>query len=169
MKTLNIIILGGLIALFTYAMGVLGGRELWRQHQAESFPHVQGLVRTSETTTTRGSKGRINYHPYIAYRYSVDGTNYAGCRYRYDACPNDQESVNEIVAAHPAGSPVDVYYNPQDPLDAVLSTTVVAQDVAPPFIFTPASLLILWSLIITIKQSDSGKPPVAGGVKIIKR
>jgi len=161
------ILMVGAIAWFTWMVDIQGGKVLLRQHSSESFPHVEGVVSSSEVTTTRGSKGRIFYHPYIVYRYSVDGTDYRGHRYRYDGHPSDEDSVNAIVEAHPGGSAIDVYYNPQDPNDAVLSATVDAEDVDHLFMFTPMILVFLWAFIRGIRQLDSRESPVAGGVKII--
>ncbi len=159
--------MGGAIAWITWMVDRQCGKVLLRQHAYESFPHVEGVVSSSEATTTRGSKGHIFYHPYVVYRYSVDGTDYRGHRYRYDGHPNDEDSVNAIVEAHPGGSAIEVYYNPQDPNDAVLSATVDAGDVDHLFLFTPVILVFLWAFIRSIRQMDSGESPAAGGVKII--
>jgi len=167
MKIFTIVLMVGAIAWYTWMVDVQGGRVLLRQHASESFPHVEGVVSSSEITTTRGSKGHIFYHPYITYRYSVDGLAYRGYRYRYDGHPNDEDSVNAIVEAHPRGSAIEVYYNPQDPNNAVLSPMVDAGDVDHLFMFTPVILVFLWAFARAMKRLDSGESPAAGGVKII--
>ncbi len=167
MKIFTIVLMVGALALYTWMFVVKGAQVLLRQHASESFPHVEGVVSSSEVTTTRGSKGHIFYHPYITYRYSVDGADYRGYRYRYDGHPNDEGSANAIVEAHPRGSAIEVYYNPQNPAEALLSVTVDAGDVDHLFLFTPVILLILWAFIRARRQMDSGESPDAGGVRII--
>jgi hypothetical protein len=121
---------------------------------------------SSQVTITHGSKGSIHYHPSIQYQYAVAGMSYNSWRYRYDGHPTDQASVNGIVAACPRGAAVDVYYNPNDPMDAVLSPAVDTQDVSMLFVFAPVNLLLIWLLMGAIRQADLGNP-AAGGVKVI--
>jgi hypothetical protein len=166
MKICTVILLGGVLAVFVWLLDIRGLETLLHQHAAESFPHVPGEVLSSQVTITHGSKGSIHYHVAINYRYGVDGTEFAGWRYRYDGHPTDSASANSIVQAHPRGSAVDVYYNPRDPRDAVLSPGVDARDVSLLFIFTPLNLLFLWLLIQAIGQLDRDNL-VAGGVRVI--
>ena len=169
MKYFTLILLVGLWALVFWMIDVHGVEVLMRQHAAESFPSTQGTVLHSGVTTTRGSKGGIHYHVSISYQYVVDGQTYVGRLYRYDGHPGNEAVVNAVVGSHPAGSALEVYYNPRDPRDTVLSPTVDAQDVYILFLFTPVSLFILWALLNAIQQIDwpGSSQAVAGGVKLI--
>jgi len=162
-----VIIVGALFVGMFWLFDVRSIEALWQQHEAESFPHTQGRVFSSEVTITHGSKGSIHYHVYITYNYVVNGQEYHGGRYRYDGHPGNQGEANAIVASHPAGTAIDVYYNPQDPADSVLSTAVDAQDVYILFLFTPLSLFILWPLAISFQNMGWGGSPAGGGVKLI--
>lgn len=169
MKIFTFILMAVLFAFFSWALVFLNVRTLFRQHAAESFPHVQGTVLYGQVTVTHGSKGSVHYHVHITYRYSVDGINYTGGRYRYDGHPSGSDAANEVVAEHPVGSVVDVYYNPQDPTDTVLSAPVDTADVSMLFFTTPMTFLFLWMLLKTGREIDWpwDGPPKVGGVKII--
>jgi hypothetical protein len=116
---------------------------------------------------THGSKGSIHYHVFINYSYVVDGLTHQSVCYRYDGHPDNATAVDAIVAQHPGGSTIDVYYNPQDPADSVLSPGVDDQDVYNLFLFTPFCLLFLWVLVNAVQETDWGGAPVAGGVRLI--
>jgi hypothetical protein len=167
MKILVLILFVGLWGFMTWMFVILGGEHLWRQHRAESFATVQGTVRTSEVTITHGSKGSVHYHVGITYFYSVDGHNYYCSRYRYDGHPDNRDLADAIVAAHPAGSTVQVYYDPQNSADALLSAGADAADVYMLFFTTPICLLFLWLTLNMVQGLNLGGSKVAGGVKII--
>jgi hypothetical protein len=169
MKYFTVILLVALWAFVFWMIDVHGVEVLLRQHAAESFPSTQGTVLHSGVTITRGSKGSIHYHVSISYQYVVDGQTYMGRRYRYDGHPDNGEIANAVVGSHPAGSMVQVYYNPRDLWDTVLSPAVDAQDVYILFLFTPVSLVLLWVLLNAVQQLDwpGGSTAVAGGVKLI--
>jgi hypothetical protein len=167
MKILVLILFVGLWVFMTWMFVILGGEHLWRQQRAESFATTQGTVRTSEVTVTYGSKGSVHYHVSINYSYSVDGHNYYCSRYRYDAHPDNRNLADAIVAAHPAGSTVPVYYDPQNPADALLSAGADAADVYMLFFTTPICLLFLWLTINMVQGLNLGGSKVAGGVKIL--
>jgi hypothetical protein len=148
---------------------VRGIRVLMRQYRAQSFPQTEGTILAGEVIRQTGSKGRVYYHPHFLYSYTINGQGYQGGRYRYDGYPSDEASVSQIVASHPIGSSVEVYYNPDDPADTCLAPLVVAQDVSILFLFTPITLIFLFVLLKAGRELDwPGRiTPVAGGVKII--
>ena len=169
MKYFSVILLLVLWGFVFWMIEVQGVEVLMRQHAAESFPGTQGTVLQSRVTTTRGSKGSIHYHVSISYQYVLDGRTYFGGRYRYDGHPGNANAAYAVVGSHPAGSTVQVYYNPLNPWDTVLSPGVDAQDVYILFLFTPASLVFLWVLMNAIQRLDwpGSSAAVAGGVKLI--
>jgi hypothetical protein len=169
MKLFTVVLLTVLIGALSYFVAFYGIQGVLRQHFAESFPHVQGTVLTSTVRTSRGSKGRIYYHPGISYRYTVNGLEFTGYRYRYDGHPNDSASAYAIMNSHPPGSAVDVYYNPADTTDAVLSPGVDKLDMMLSF-FIAGAILFLW--LIPLKSAQQPDlpwtgPAETGGVKVI--
>jgi hypothetical protein len=134
------------------------------QKEAESFSQTQGTVASSQVLTSHGRKGSTHYRAWIDYSYSVNGRAYQSHRYRYDSDPENHQAIVDLVAAHPAGSPITIYYDPNHPVDAVLSPGVDARDVDMVFFFTALCLVI----VSFAPQVDWPWPsPVAGGVKVI--
>jgi hypothetical protein len=125
------------------------------------------MVTATAITTTHGSRSGTHYHAHITYRYFVNGTEYRGGRYRYDGHPTDETSVNAIIAAHPKDSEIEVYYNPEEPRDTVLSPGVDSGDVGLPLMLLAVMLFMLFPSVPACRQMILGKNPVAGGVKII--
>jgi hypothetical protein len=169
MRIFAVALLTVLIAALSYFIAFFIVRDLLRQHFAESFPHVQGTVLSSQVTKSYGSKGRVYYHPHVTYRYTVDGSEYTGYRYRYDGHPSGYTSAYEIVNSHPAGSAVEVYYNPADATDSLLSPGVDRPDIALGF-FVGAIVLFLWYIPLKGAQQPNlpwTGPDATGGVKVI--
>ncbi|HXB58031.1 MAG TPA: DUF3592 domain-containing protein [Candidatus Acidoferrales bacterium] len=169
MKIFPFIMLSVAFAFFGWLVFVIGLSGLFKQHDAESFPHVQGEVLSSQVMTTTGSKGRINYHPSIRYRYTVDGQEYTGWHYRYDGHPTDYDSARSIMSAHPVGSAIDVYYRPQSPEDSLLSPGVDTSDVGLFFFMAGLMVFLLWPIARAGRDADwpwTG-PVVAGRAKVI--
>jgi hypothetical protein len=168
MRLVLVVLLTVAIGALSWFLGFFAVRETFRQHFSESFPHVQGTVISSSVTTTRGRKGGITYHLNISYRYTVDGSEYTGFYYRYDDHPHDY-SAYAIANSHPAGSAVDVFYDPADATDALLSPGADRQDMFTSFIVL-AGILFLWLLPARAAQQPGlpwTGPEETGGVKVI--
>jgi len=152
-------------------MDVRVSRVLVWQYRTEPFLSVKGEILSGTVTRWTGSKGSVHYRPSFSYRYEVNGQTYEGRRYRYDGHPSfyNEAEANQMVAAHPKNSEVDVYYNPNNPADAVLSPGLDIEDLDIPFAFGPITLLFLSILIKAGKEIDwPGKTkPLAGGIRII--
>jgi hypothetical protein len=170
MKLFFIVLLAVLIGALSYFVVFYSVRGTVLQHFAESYPHVRGTVLSSQVTISHGSKGRVYYHPHIGYRYTIGDSEYTGSNYRYDGQPNDSASAYAIVNSHPPGSAVDVYYNPGDPADTLLSPGVDRQDLLLSF-FILAAILFLWSFLLKWAQLQPGLPwtgsEATGGVRVI--
>src|SRR5215469_13948412 len=169
MKIFIVVLVTVAFAALSYFLGLVTIRGPVRQHFAESFPHVQGTVVTSQMTKTYGSKGRVYYHPNITYRYTVDGVELGGYRYRYDGHPTGYAAAYGIVNGHPPGSAVDVYYNPNDKTDALLSPGVDREDMVTGF-FMAVILIILWLLPVKCGQQPGlpwTGPEETGGARML--
>jgi hypothetical protein len=167
-QILLVIICGAAFA-FTVWMEAHFTGVLIDQYLAQSFRQTEGRVVSVRINLHRGSKGGVSYHPAFLYRYEINGRSYEQERYRYDNFPDDYYSVKEIVTAHPAGSGIAVYYNPDDPADTVLSPGVVAGDVPLPFLMSPFFYIFLFLSLNTWREINWPRKvqPVAGGVKIV--
>ena len=89
----------------------------------QTWPSASGTVVESELRSRRRGSSRRIYYPHIVYSYNVMGQAYMGKRIgpgKYSGTT----TAREIVAKYPSGASVEVYYDPQNPSEAVLETDV---------------------------------------------
>lgn len=107
----------GLVLLY---LGV--GRSLMAIDSA-SWPGVPGVVtKVGIRTSSVGRRAPTPvFAPGIRYTYIVDGVEYQGGGFRLsDPFLDDRSRAERIIARHPVGSKVTVYYRPGDPRTSVL-------------------------------------------------
>ena len=121
----------GTLAIACFWCGITGafvGIVVWQAaralHAEARFARTEGTVLSSEVHAKRDSDG-TTYRPLIRYRYTVDGKTYENDRYDFLGGSSSLRGRSKrIVAAHPPGRPTTVYYDPDDPQEAVLTTAV---------------------------------------------
>lgn len=71
---------------------------------------------------TRGRvKNQTHYYPHLEYEYTVDGTRYVSNRISFGYLAYDsEEEAKADLERRIRGNPVQVYYDPKNPKDAVL-------------------------------------------------
>lgn len=145
------------------------GQSLWKQFASRKYPFTTGQITHSQMTRRRGSKGRVIYGVDIFYRYAVKDHPYYGKRFRYNAqFSSGWTWAQQTVAEHPVGSQTQVFYNPQNPQDALLSPDVDGSDLMTVLFLMPFNIATLgfgtwgWSWL-----RERVFKPVAGGVRII--
>ncbi len=90
-----------------------------------SWPSTTGHVEISEVQF-KGSHGAntntfVSYLPVIEYIYAVMGTQYRGKRIAFGLdFTVTRSNAAKIIARYPAGVETAVFYNPQNPGEAVL-------------------------------------------------
>ena len=136
-----------------------------RQYLALNFSTTQGRIVWSEVG--RGAVSRRGIE--IEYNYTVDGVDYTGHRYRYDD-HNVTFEWGATVEEYPRWSSQTVYYNPQNPADALLEPGIDGCDLLCLLFALPLNVLTwtLWSAMITRLREKSRLGP-AGGVPILKQ
>jgi len=136
-----------------------------RQYLALNFSTTQGRIVRSEVG--RGAMSRRGIE--IEYNYTVDGVDYTGHRYRYDD-HNVTLEWDATVEDHPRWSFRTVFYNPQNPADALLEPGIDGCDLLCLLFALPLNVLTcaLWSAMITRLREKSRIRP-AGGVPILKQ
>jgi hypothetical protein len=155
-------------ALILTADGFVGWG-IWHQIASRNYPAVSGEITHSELTREHGSKGGTSYGVDIRYSYTVDGREFDGTRYRYNAgASSDSAWAREAVASHPIGAATQVFYNPRNPQDALLSPGLGGADLFLVLFLMPFNL-ITFGLFAGAGMWLRGRilKPVAGGVKII--
>jgi hypothetical protein len=118
--------IGGLIAgpiLILIGVGAfyfLGGT-LRQAYTSTSWPTVQGQIVRSEVAQHRDSDGDQMYNPVIDYSYTVNNQSYGGSQVTImDGSTSVRSLVQDTVKRYPSGTAVTVYYDPDDPANAVL-------------------------------------------------
>ena len=90
------------------------------------WPTTRGTVLTSLLENVDDGEGGIDYRFHVVYRYVVEGRNLTAKRWRY----GNPRTSEFSMAAHDAarryreGATVNVYYDPDDPTEAVLEPGV---------------------------------------------
>jgi hypothetical protein len=104
----------------------------------------------------------------LGYRYTVNGIDYAGLRYRYDD-RNGAFNYKAVVKAFPPGSTQTVYYNPANPADTVLSTGLNGCDLLLALFAIPLNVatFMVWVAAIRARRQRHRLAP-AGGVPIFR-
>jgi hypothetical protein len=125
---------GGVLGLRLFGlvfMGVGAGvmyamliRPMMKEAAAAKWPEVPCQILTSGVSSHRGSKGGTTYAVAVRYRYEFGGREYTGTKYNFDTgSSSSRDWKYAAVQAHPPGKSTVCRVNPEDPFEAVLSTT----------------------------------------------
>jgi hypothetical protein len=162
-------------ALFwTAIVGLFDGlmvTSAWRQAQAVSYPTVEGEITRSGVTTHHDSDGGTTYGADIEYTFRLHGVAYTSDRYRFgQMSSSDRSMAADVVSAHPVGSTVAVFYDPDDPADAILRPGIEGRDLMLALFLTPFNVVMvgLWFWLGSAVWRRITNPP-AGGVPIVRR
>lgn len=92
-------------------------RPYLQQQMTSDWPHTDGQVTRCDTYLTDGAKPRPRVH--LAYDYTLSGTLHHG---QQAAFLNTSDPPMYELNRYPAGSRVQVYYDPKNPASAVLES-----------------------------------------------
>jgi hypothetical protein len=109
------------------------------------WPSTMGNVVASRVEQRSSSDGSTDY-PVIQYSYQVGGQSYQGMK----LAPGPEVGgtrARKVVGRYPAGAQVMVFYNPQNPSDAVLERKAPAQ-------------WIMWLLLVVFDCALCGVIPL---------
>lgn len=154
-------VLGLIFTLVACAFIYAWIRELRKARATRSWPTTGGRILTARVHSFRGYNrsshtSKTYYDPQVVYEYTINGTRYESHQIAIGIGYSNhrREEVERKVAPYKAGADVQVFYNPNDPNDAVLEHGV-AGGVMLLFIglvtlFVLAILFIPWNQIIRI-------------------
>lgn len=91
--------------------------------KAQSWAATTGRVILSTLEARRSSKGGTVHYPVVQYQYRVNATDYES-RKIMPGMEWGGSGARAVVAKYPAGSTVTVYYNPENPAEALLERDV---------------------------------------------
>lgn len=113
--------------------------------QVSQWPSTMGSVIMSSIDRRSSSDGYTDY-PVVHYSYQVGGQSYQSTK----LAPGPEvggTGARKVVAKYPAGAQVMVFYNPQNPSDAVVERKAPAQ-------------WLMWFLLVVFDCSLCGAIPL---------
>ena len=137
---------GGLLSLATLGV-VIFFVVVVRRRKAISYwaPTPATVVESEAVWGTSSSGGRTarTWLPRFTYQYEIGGQVYRGKRIAfYRRCTGSR--AQELVARHPIGSKLQVYYNPAHPAEAVMERNFRALWVSPFFAIVYGALAFVF-------------------------
>lgn len=105
--------------------------------KAKDWSSTTGTILMSMLEARRGSKGHMVNYPVVLYQYRVGGTDYQS-RKISPGMEWGGSGAPAVVERYPTGSSVTVYYNPQNPAEALLERKA------------PSAMIWLWVTLILI-------------------
>jgi hypothetical protein len=146
-------------------------KQMVEQYFSKNYPDTIGQVVFSEVDnfTTYGGKfssRHIHYFPKIKYRYEINNETYQNQRFCY-ARYYSEEFSKKAVADHPVGSQIQIFYNPKNPQDALLSAGFDHVDsgaIIQIFIqanFVIAVVIVVWCIRIRRQTKFSKQLPIS--------
>lgn len=113
----------GLVAMFVLLGGGLlfvGIRSMRAASASRAWSSAQGTI-TSSQLMTGGQRNSRWYKPQITYTYTANGQTYTGEKVFFgDARSSSMAKEQKMVDRYKQGAQVEVFYNPQQPQEAVL-------------------------------------------------
>lgn len=99
----------------------MGANRVKEAKSTLSWPAVTGLVKESKMVTKPAGKNGVSYGASVLYSYSVNGKGFEGDRLSVDRdWKNNPQKPLETLKKYPPGSETKVYFNPDQPGQAVL-------------------------------------------------
>lgn len=157
-------------SLLTLAFDRLIGYSVYRQIRAESHPSVPGVITRCEVVS-ESSGDNATYDVGVGYEYKVGAKEYKCDMYRWGSyITSDPTPVQTFVTQHPPGTKVSVYYDLDEPGDAVLQPGVQNMNFFFVLLLTPFNVAMagVWFFAIQTCLRRVWPRP-AGGVPILRR
>jgi hypothetical protein len=122
---LGVLLIGGGIGGLVYLSSAQK-----KARESRSWPTVKGRITQCDVVRKGGTTGRgvsnVRYEIELAYSYTVDGKRFRGDRMQvFGVSHKFEDDAQEHARQYPVGKAVPVYYNPDDPEDAVLEPGIV--------------------------------------------
>ena len=134
---------GALLAFFAAVLFLLFAAAVRKKRAVGSWAPAAATVVKSEVVWGSGTKGGRTWLPLLVYEYAAGGRVYKGRRIAfYRRCTG--HSAQELVARHPVGSRVQVYYDPAKPEEVVMDRSFRALWWLPVFAAVCAALAVLF-------------------------
>jgi hypothetical protein len=148
-----------LIALFLLLFALSARRKVRR---SQSWEQTLGTVLFSMVETRRGSSGgggtTTSYYPKIVYEYRVMGQVYHGDRFNLgEVGLGSYNRVAATVAEYPVGKHIEVFFNPDNPVEAVLQRKA------------PSSNLLIFIVVVILASLGCTAAMMIGGMSLMNQ
>ena len=128
----GMIVAGIIMVIVSVVIILLQANEMSIRAQAEAareWPKVSATVIESKLTQLRNSTkaNSKDWAPYVRYRYSVDGVEYTGERYRFIAPGRKGQSkimAERNLEPYPRGKKFKLHVDPKDPTTSVIRSGI---------------------------------------------
>ncbi len=109
-------------SLLVGIVGLLGAMYFVRlSRRSRTWPTVHGVVTYSRVVTVPSTRYSLPYQARIGYRYKVGERSYIATGVSLNAgAYRSRSEAEEVTTRYPVGKQVTVYYDPEDPVTAVL-------------------------------------------------
>jgi hypothetical protein len=130
-------------ALFGYGLYLRS-----KLRSCQRWPQVTGTVTQSGLDTDDG------YRTSVIYEYTVNGAGYSGSRVQFGTPTTyiRKSSAEAAISHYPANSHVTVYYDPQNPAEAVLDRTSPG---GLEYIISGIIILVMMALVIMYSAQNT--------------
>ncbi|HKZ43467.1 MAG TPA: DUF3592 domain-containing protein [Anaerolineales bacterium] len=125
---------GGFFFLLTLGLGlylvISNIKSRQKAEASQNWPSVPGTITTAEVKKSIShdddNNETINYYPYVEFTYQVAGQQFSAKRLSFGAqvAQRSPAPAQSTLQKYPVGGQVAVYYDPQNPSDAVLERQV---------------------------------------------
>jgi hypothetical protein len=117
-----------------------------RMAAVRQWPSTMGAVNASYLERRSSSESGYTNYPVVQYSYQIGGQAYQGAKIA-SGPEVGGTGAGKVVARYPVGAQVMVFYNPQNPSDAVLETKAPAQ-------------WIMWLILVVFDIALCGVIPI---------
>jgi hypothetical protein len=143
-----------------------------QQAQTQSWPTASGRIESARVVTSTDSEGGTAYHAKISYGYTVNGQRHHGERIRFTTETSGSRSARRTVGKYPVGREVIVHFNPRDPAEAVLETSLICGgDLFMLIFMTPFNVVMVagWAVAWGVVSGSHAKRPAGNAVRIFEQ
>ena len=149
-------ILGLVIVVAGVGVGLFSGWQLVEGRQTDSWTEVQGTVISSNVDYNSGgsTNSEESWSPEVTFEYEVEGRKYTSRRVRIGGLFYPRRGpADRMIAGLPNMGQVTLFYDPDDPAEAVLVQGTDSDDIK-------IGLLIAGGLILLGILGYLGKVPI---------
>jgi hypothetical protein len=141
------------VVLAGVAAAYIGVETMRAARESLTWPAVDGRVIRTSIQTERSSRdsataGSVTYRPVVVYAFSVNGATHEGQRVSFgEYATADEADARRVVEEYSVGRTVRVYYQPDDPGQAVLRPGL---DGVPWFFLVIGGVFVLMGLLFVM-------------------